>query len=333
MMPLLAEPATASGPQLPEPRGPLSQAMHDAVHGLAPGPAVPVDEADPLGCDLHLALYLAYELHYRGFAGVAEDREWDPAVLALRARLERVFLAALQDAVGADEDLDAALADLLYAAGDAGVSAYLARQGTRDQLREVLVHRSMYHLKEADPQAFVLPRLSGQVKAGVAAVEFDEYGGGNSTRMHAALFESLMAAFGLDSRYGAYVDLVPAPMLASVNFMSLCGLHRARRGALLGQLASVEITSPPGAMRMVAAVRRVGGDVLAEEFYAEHVVADSVHEQVMRRDVLGALLAAEPHLTGDVVFGIRAAGFLDDRLDAHLLQAWAAGRSSLLGPI
>ncbi len=89
-----------------------------------------------------------------------------------------------------DEDVDAAIADLLAVDGEGGVSAFLARHGTREQVRELLVHRSMYHLKEADPQAFVLPRLSGAAKAGVAAVEFDEYGGGRPARMHAQLFAS-----------------------------------------------------------------------------------------------------------------------------------------------
>jgi hypothetical protein len=323
-----------TGPRLPEPRGPLSSHMQALLFGRTDAGAAAVGRADPLGDDLQLALYMAYELHYRGFDGVPDEQEWDPAVLALRTALERRFAGALRAEVRTDDaDVDRAIADLLAVDADDGVSAHLARHGTREQMRELLVHRSMYHLKEADPQAFVLPRLHGAAKAGVAAVEFDEYGAGRAARMHAELFAELMRAFDLDPTYGAYVDVVPAPMLAVVNFMSLCGLHRARRDALLGQLAAVEITSPPGAMKMVAAVRRTGGDALAEEFYAEHVVADSVHEQVMRADVIGSLLETEPHLAADVVFGIRAAGFLDTRLDEHLLGSWAAGRSSLLGSV
>ncbi len=325
----------AVGPPLPAARGPISARMLDLICGRATAnpPSGAVGDADPYGDDLQLALYMAYELHYRGFAGVDDDREWDADVLALRTALERRFSGALRDRITPSADVDAAIADLLAVDGEGGVSDFLARNGTRAQVREMLVHRSMYHLKEADPQAFVLPRLSGATKAGVAAVEFDEYGGGRAARMHAELFASLMRAFDLDARYGVYIDVVPAPMLAVVNFMSLCGLHRARRGALLGQLAAVEITSPPGSMRMVAAIRRAGGCEIAEEFYAEHVVADSVHEQVMRADVLGTLLEHEPHLAEDVVFGICAAGYLDTRLDEHLLSSWTAGRSSLLGPI
>jgi hypothetical protein len=84
---------------------------------------------------------------------------------------------------------------------------------------------------------------------------------------------------------------------------------------------------------MLAALRRLGCSGSAQRFYAEHAVADSVHEQVMRRDVLGDLLDREPALAPDVAFGIAASGLLDDRLDAHLLGSWRAGRTSLRSPL
>lgn len=54
-----------------------------------------------------------------------------------------------------------------------------------------------------------------------------------------------------------------------------------------------------------------------------------MHEQVVRREVIGGLLAHEPHLEPDVAFGADATVFLEDRLGAHLLRAWRAGRSAL----
>lgn len=328
-------------PSLPAPRGPLSAAVIDAVKAVGssarsePARSRDVTAADPLGADLQLALYVSYELHYRSFAGVDDEAEWEPELLTRRRDLERVFLGHVraQTSTAAGRALPGLLRELLASPAANGVSAYLERAGTRDELRELLVHRSLYHLKEADPQAWVIPRLEGKVKAGLVAVEFDEYGGGSGARMHSALFAGLMVELGLDATYGYYLDDVPAPMLAIVNFMSLCGLHRGLRGALIGQLAAVETTSPPGSKRMVAALARLGVEPAAQQFYAEHVIADSVHEQVMRRDVIGALIAAEPGLAADVVFGIVASSWLDDRLDGHLLASWAAGRSSLRAPV
>jgi hypothetical protein len=326
-------PRRPAAPPLPEPRGPLSAAVLAALRtGVVEARAA--EGVDPYGEDLQLALYCCYELHYRGFAGVPDEREWDPGLLALRAGLERVFQAALRADVPGGADLDAELDALLVEPLDArGVSHHLRRDGELWQLREYVVHRSLYHLKEADPQAWVIARLDGPAKAALVGIEHDEYGAGDPDRMHALLFADMMEVLGLSSAYGAYLDAVPAATLAEVNFMSLCGLHRALRGALLGQFAMVELTSSPGSERLVRAMRRLGCPERAVEFYAEHVEADAVHEQQVRLGVLGPLLAAEPELAADVVFGIQASGLLAERLATSLLDSWDAGRPTLRQPL
>lgn len=285
-----------------------------------------------MGDDLQLALYLCYELHYRGFAGVDDDLEWDPHLLAFRAGLERPFLAALRSQVPGGHDVEAALGALLVEPVDAtGPSHHLADSGERWQLQEYVAHRSLYHLKEADPQAWVIPRLDGQAKAALVALAYDEYGAGRAERLHATLFAEMMADLDLDPGYGAYLDAAPAVTLATVNAMSMFGLHRSLRGALVGQFASVEITSSPGSARLVRAVERLNGTGTA--FYAEHVEADAVHEQVVRRGVVAGLLTHEPHLAADVVFGIEATAHLENAFADHLLAAWSAGRTSLRTPL
>ncbi|MFD1830645.1 MULTISPECIES: iron-containing redox enzyme family protein [Streptomyces] len=335
---------TAPGPvtaRLPQPRGGLSAAVLEALAGppglLPPVPdAVPAD-ADPYGDDLQLALHVCYELHYRGFAGVSDAWEWDPGLLRLRAGLERVFLAALRrdTATGTDSDTDvaAALEPLLVEPAEGGgVSDFLLREGEWWQMREYFVHRSIYHLKEADPHAWVIPRLDGQAKASLVAVEYDEFGGGRGERVHAQLFADLLADAGLDPSYLHYLDDVPAPILATVNLMSLCGLHRSLRGALVGHFAAAEISTAPSARKMARALERMGAGPRCVLFFTEHIEADAVHEQVMRRDVIGDLLAREPELAADVVFGIRATELLEGRLGDHLLGAWRRGTTSLRRP-
>ncbi|SDM06321.1 iron-containing redox enzyme family protein [Streptomyces wuyuanensis] len=320
-------------PALPKPRGALSEAVAGRLTEGTPLPAAPVATmADPYGDDLQLALYLCYELHYRGFAGVDPDLEWDPDLLGLRRVLESRFLTALRRDAPRHRTVDEAVAGLLVEpVHGASVSHYLRREGELWQLRELAAQRSLYHLKEADPHAWVLPRLWGRAKAGMAAVEFDEYGGGRADRIHARLFAALMADLGLDTAYGRYLDPAPAPMLAVVNLMSLFGLHRALRGCLVGHFATVEITSSPASRRMAEAMRRTGAGPAAEFFYDEHVEADAVHEQVVRREVIAGLLDEEPSLEADVAFGIDATVHLDERLEHHLLAAWRDGRTSLRG--
>ncbi|MGI8723604.1 MAG: iron-containing redox enzyme family protein [Geodermatophilaceae bacterium] len=329
-------PRPAAAAALPEPRGPISAAVINALRGAPIALEVPED-TDPYGEDLQLALYCCYELHYRGFAGVSDDREWDPALLTARAAMERVFLEALRPDVGGaatDDDVDAELATLLVEPVDAhGVSHHLRRDGELWQMREYVALRSLYHLKEADPQAFVIARLDGPAKAAMVTIEHDEYGGGDPDRMHANLFALMMDALGLSSAYGDYLDIAPAQALAEVNLMSLCGLHRGLRGALIGQFATVELTSSPGSDRLVKALRRLDAPNAAVDFYAEHVEADAVHEQLVRRGVIAPLLAAEPELARDVVFGVRASVLLADRLSALLLDRWVQGRSALRIPL
>jgi len=324
-------------PPLPRARGPLSAAVLAMLRG---GPSLRADpaHADPYGDDLQLALYCCYELHYRGFADVPDDREWEPGLLALRREIERVFERALRaDVPSGDGTVGCAMRELdtllVEPVEGTGPSWHLRRDGELWQLREYVAHRSLYHLKEADPQAWVIPRLSGPAKAALVTVEHDEYGAGDPDRMHARLFADMMGALELSTAYGHYLDAAPAATLAEVNFMSLCGLHRRLRGALVGQFATVELTSSPGSERLVRAMRRLGCPERAVAFYDEHVEADAVHEQVVRHGVIAPLLAAEPALADDIVFGVRGSGFLGDRFAALVLDAWTGGRSSLRTPL
>ena len=67
---------------LPQARGAVTEVLLDAL----PGPVSPLSSAPALTDeeDLQLALYLCYELHYRGLPGVDERWEWEPSLLAVR---------------------------------------------------------------------------------------------------------------------------------------------------------------------------------------------------------------------------------------------------------
>ncbi|MFD5125114.1 iron-containing redox enzyme family protein [Streptomyces sp. NPDC058385] len=325
-------------PTLPQPRGDISRHVIDALRGATTTPGVGSlpRSAEPYGDDLQLALYVLYEMHYQGFAGVGDALEWDAGLLALRGLLEERFHGALRADAPSQSDAEAALAPLLLEpAGhdESSVTHFLQRDGTAEQLREYAALRSLYHLKEADPHAWVIPRLRGRAKAGMVAIEFDEFGAGRPENIHAQLFTDLMTDLGLNTDYGHYADTAPAQALATVNVMSLFGLHRALRGALVGHFATVEVTSSPGSRRLAAALRRTGAGAAATHFYDEHVEADAVHEQIVRREVVGGLLSDEPALAPDVAHGVEATVFLEERLASHLLGAWRNSRSALRTPL
>jgi heme oxygenase-like protein len=328
-------------PPLPSPRGETTAALLNALrnppHQLPPI-ALPQSD-DPLADeDLQLALYLCYELHYRGLPGVDERWEWSPSLLALRQALELPFEQALADAVGpAEEDpppperFDVALRAIEAEDDGPSLSQHVERHATLEQVEELLIHRSAYQLKEADPHSWAIARLTGAPKAALVEIQADEYGGGRAERMHARLFADAMDALGLDPRYGAYLDLIPARTLATVNLMSLCGLHRRLRGAIAGHLALFEMTSSIPNARYAKGLRRLGiDDPRATAFFDEHVEADAVHEAIAAVDLAGGLAREEPDLAADILWGARALVALERRWADSLLSAWERDESSLL---
>jgi hypothetical protein len=323
---------------LPQPRGEVSELLlaelQSEVHTLPSCPVtIPSDVlADE---DVQLALYLCYELHYRGLPGVDPEWEWEPSLLALRAVLEALFDRGLVELAGppgesaGPEDIDLALRSIADAEEGPSLSAFVERDASLDQMLEFMVHRSAYQLKEADPHSFALPRLSGRPKAALVEIQADEYGGGRVERIHAELFARAMRAVGLDPEYGGYLELVPGVTLATVNLMSRWGLHRRWRGAIVGHLALFEMTSSIPNRRYANGLRRLGFGEDATAFFDEHVMADAVHENIAAVDLAGGLVAQEPSLGPDVLWGARVLAALEGRWARHLLDSWERGETSL----
>ena len=295
------------------------------------GAAPPILDDPAAGDDFHLALYACYELHYRGFAGVDAAWEWEPSLLEFRRRLESAFERTLRaeiPALGAT-DVEVQLAQLTTAGGPS-LSRYMEQRGTYAELVEFLIHRSAYQLKEADPHTWGIPRLIGGPKSAMVEIQADEYGGGRPGESHAELFAATMAGLGLDATYGAYLDLLPGPTLATVNLVSLFGLHRRHRGALIGHLAAFEMTSTGPMGRYSAALARLGLGAGVRRFYDIHVEADVRHAEIAARAMAGGLAAQDPALAPDILFGAQALMAVEGRFARHLLSSWAAGRTSLL---
>jgi Iron-containing redox enzyme len=338
MQPLLDTP-----PQLPQPRGPLSAhvltALRQTPHELPPAPPATGDvlRGDD---DFHLTLYCLYELHYRGFEGVDDRWEWDPSLLRVRQKLESCFEEALRTELDrakpptpSPDELADHLKLLLGSTQGPSLSRYLEMRATIEEFNEVLVHKSAYQLKEADPHSFAVPRLSGRAKVAMVEIQFDEYGSGKPGRQHSRLFANTMRALGLDDRYGAYLDAIPGCTLAAVNLMSMCALQRRLMAAIVGHLAVLEMDSTQPNRRYGNGLRRLGFGPEATDFFDEHVEADAVHEALAAHDLAAALAKDDPSLTADIVFGARAMLLLDEVQARFISECWERGESSLLRPL
>jgi hypothetical protein len=326
--------------RLPIPRGPISdrlfgeltRAPHDFAlpAPLVVPPAAPVVDDE----DLQVALFACYESHYQGFDEVDDRWEWNRSLLAVRERLEDRFERALAMAVPrppevATRGTPRRLIELVAADDPPSLSAFLHKEADLERFREFVVHRSVYHLKEADPHTWAIPRLRGPVKAALVEIQADEYGGGRPGRMHSELYRATMRALDLDDTYGAYVDRVPAVTLAVSNAMSMFGLHRRHRARLLGHLAAFEMTSSLPNLRYSHGLRRLGGSMAARRYYDEHVQADAVHEQIAVYDMCGRFAAENPALAEDVLYGAACALTLERLFAEHVMDRWQADASSL----
>ena len=286
--------------------------------------------------DVQLSLFILYGLHYGSLGGVSAEWEWQPSLVAARTALERAFESELRATIevpGLPEPTRAAVAQALTALttaeGGPSLSRFVAKKATREQLGEFLIHRSIYTLREADPHSWAIPRLTGRPKAALVEIQTDEYGGGRVARMHSEIFATTMREFGLDAAYGHYLEQAPAVTLASLNVMSMFGLNRRLRGAIVGHLAAFEMTSSiPNAM-YANGFRRLGFGTGVTAYFDEHVAADAVHEQIAAHDLAGALAEDEPELLGDILFGAAACLVVDGWAGAHMLDSWTAGVSSL----
>ncbi len=326
---------------LPPARGPMGTALHALLLTVAPAR---VDSAPPAGLvpaldpseapdaeDAAQCLWVLHELHYRGFAEVDDAWEWSPLLMPLRQALEQDLERRLRERFAAAwEEVDpaddvAALVGRIIGADDApSLARHLQRRGTREQALSLLRQRSLYHLKEADPTSWVVPRLTAAPKAALMEVQFDEYGGGDPERLHHRLFEQGMAAAGLESDYGHYVGEATLPILEQNNAVSMFGLQRRLRGAAMGHFAAFEATSSVPSRQLAQGLRRLGVGEAMAAYYDEHVEADAVHEHLALVGVCGTLVDEEPGLLPDVALGAWTCLDLEARTATDMLARWDA---------
>jgi len=328
-----------------ESRGPLSAALLACLTG-EPGSCsselpelalAATEDADAIrDDDIQLSLFALYAVTYGSLEQFAAEWEWDLDLLRTRATLEAAFESAVRSAVEVPEEPEptadavaARLFELTAPSSGPSLSRFFAKRATLAQALEFLAQRSVYTLREADAHSWTIPRLTGRSKAALLEIQADEYGGGRAERMHQTIYAQTLRGAGLDDRYGAYVDHVPAITLASFNLMTMFGLHRRLRGASVGHLAAFEMTSSIPCRFYGDGLRRLGFGPDVTWYYDEHVEADAVHEQIAGRDLAGALAEDDPALVPDILFGAAACLTIDGWAADHMLECFEAGRSSL----
>jgi hypothetical protein len=314
---------------LPKPRGTLSEWTFELLRA---GPTssrvcsavLSVDADDD--ADAAIALWALHELSYGGFDDADDRAETNPAVLVARARLEEDLESRLRarwpGRTCAPREVADALVALVEADDGPSLAEHVRRRADRDQVLELFRQRSVYHLKESDPSAWVVPRLPVRAKAALVELQFDEYGNGDPNRLHAHLFARGLDVIGLRPDRGAYVDDARPEVLEMNNAVSMFGMQFRLRGAAMGHLAAFEATSSLPSRRMAQGLERLGFDAAMVDYYREHVEADAVHEHLAARFICGSLADDEPQLVDDILFGAFTCLDLERRFAEAMLASW-----------
>ena len=315
--------------RMPKPRGPLSEwtvarlAATASDHELGPAPSAGSWE------DEAITLWTLHELSYRGFEDAADRAEWDPEALVVRQQLEIALEERLRARWTAGDvapaDVPEALERVVAEDDGPSLADHVRRHATLDEVLELLRQRSIYHLKESDASAWVVPRLPVRAKAALMELQYDEYGDGDPNRLHSHLFARGLVAVGLRSEYGAYVDDALPETLEMNNAGSMFGLQRRLRGAAMGHLAAFEMTSSLPSRKMVQGLDRLGLDGPMTAYYDEHVEADAIHEHLAAHDICGTLAEDEPDQAAEILFGAWTCLDLEARFATALLEQWDVG--------
>jgi hypothetical protein len=329
------------------PRGPLSGRILELL--ASPNPVREfrpvlhlvqgaIDEAESVSRDedIQLTLFLLYDLHYGSLGEMSDEWEWQPGLIDARIRIEHELERELRTAITPPAlprptaaDVARALTNLTRARRDSTFPTYIAKTATADQIGEYLIHRSVATLREADPYAWAVPRLTGRAKAALVEIQADENGDGRPSRMHSEMFARTLQALDLDPRYGHYIDNVPAVTLASLNMVSMFGLNRRLRGAVIGHLAAFELTTSTPNLLFGNGLRRLGHGRPATEYFDEHVAFEATHQRIVAHELAGALAEDHPALLPYIIFGACACLAAEGWVERHLLTSWEADTSSL----
>jgi len=276
---------------------PLVHRLRDALDGDereldALSDARPGDELDQLSAlaELH-ALWLAP----LSTTGGRERLQSHPAVVALKARLERSFLDGVERAAGPRVDIrpdEAAAAMRRVAAMELVPAVYrwIAEEATWDDVVDFLSVEGGPDAGFDDLVAIAQVGIRGVAKVALAANYWDELGQGDPAAVHTVLHDRLIVATAMSSRPLA------APTPAALRRSTLGGVLATNRWLQLefiGALGLLELQAGPRCRAVVRAFDRLGAPSDARPFYEEHAMADPHHGRDWLNRVVGPLAQQE----------------------------------------
>ncbi len=314
----------------PSPRGPASLALLTLLSKTSPDPSdmsagKELAEAITRALsatvdllrddDLQSTLYCRYALHLHGLPGVDDGWEWHPALVAAIASLQTAFEDALRDHAA-------------RLVADTAPTPDRSSSGTPDGPNRVDPAAELLGWLNALTRADLGGSLSRHLARRATPEQFADFLRFRSVYQLKEADPHTLAIPRLRGRAKSALVEIQADEYGDVLF----GLHRRLRGAAVGHLAALEMTSSVPMRRYSRAAARLGLDAAARAYFDEHIEVDAVHEQVALHDMVAPLVSAEPELRGDVLLGAATCLLLDAAITDELLARWGAVTTSRPAP-
>ena len=251
------------------------------------------------------------------------DNERSTYLDSLRNRLEAAWQACelRQHDVQALKSLDVAAALKERAAADVNPprsrnGVYFAESAGERAYRRLLEIASLDGLVEASQLSRTLGGVSNEIQAMLTRLLMEEYGCGRLARKHSSYFESMLQELDMDTTPEAYFDVVPWPVLATINHSFLLSERKRYFLRYIGGLLYTEISVPAAFSAYHECAARLGLTDAGRAYWDLHIREDERHGRWMLNDVALPLAARYPGHAWEIVLGYDQQRALSERAGA-----------------
>ena len=261
--------------------------------------------------EVHRTLFALYDLHVADPATPAVVNQFDPLLTGLRVTIERHWLAAEGQRIGAAPVFESpdALITALRRTVQAHPTAHhplfdrLALHATRAQLEGFFRSDTALNVRFFDLIVMAMIGSPPETRPELASNFWDEAGRGDPRHSHVQLFRHLLAEVGITPSGDDFASQLTWQGLRGYNLFMLCALNRQHYFKLLGVMAATELLDPALYRKLIAWCRRLGLGPSSTRYYDEHITVDDVHGEGWLENVIRPLTQREPRAMSAVWAG------------------------------
>lgn len=265
---------------------------------------------------VHYVLSCLYELNFISSGNPAARNQYNLFLLRIKSDIEqawersmlptlRKLVEELQTRNNSESFCTAFTAQVAaHVAANHRLFDFLANEANRDQIQSLFHHDASLNMRFFDVIALAAVGSNSQIRSEIAKNLWDEAGNGNQVNAHTTRFGNLLHSMKNSFDKHSALNSLSWEGLAGYNLFSYLAINRKNYAALIGCLAATELLDPSNYKKLLRGCARTG---LTEEldlsYYREHIQIDVDHADGWLNNVIDPLIANDPVLSSDILFG------------------------------